>query len=106
VGREADLVRIVAANDPARRGAHLLDGRQQQADEDGDNGDDDQQFDQRKPLPLPHGRSPGRDPSPFPRKGSCGPKSGANSLSIVTRKPGERKGAVAQAARREHGHRP
>ena len=37
-----------------------------------DDGDDDQQLDQRKPLPLPHGRSPGREPALFPRKGGRG----------------------------------
>jgi hypothetical protein len=39
----AELVHVVAAVDPRRRLADLLDGGEQQADQDGDDGDDDQQ---------------------------------------------------------------
>src|SRR5262249_33992798 len=44
VDGHADLVQVVAAAGPRRRGAHLLDGGQQEADEDGDDGDDHQQL--------------------------------------------------------------
>jgi hypothetical protein len=45
---EADLPEIVGASQPARRFAHALHGRHQQAHQDRDDGDDHQQLDERK----------------------------------------------------------
>jgi hypothetical protein len=42
------LLEIVLALRTASSLASLLDGRQKQCDQDGDNGDDDEQFYQRK----------------------------------------------------------
>jgi hypothetical protein len=44
----ADVVHVVGALDAPGGVAHLLGGRQQQADEDGDDRDHHQQFDQRE----------------------------------------------------------
>src|SRR5262249_48741467 len=46
VGRQADLVQVVAAAEAAGRLPHHLHGGDEQADEDGDDGDDDQQLDE------------------------------------------------------------
>src|SRR5207248_1212311 len=48
VDGEGDLLEVVEALGPGRGGADLLDRGQQQPDKDGDDGDDDEQFDQRK----------------------------------------------------------
>src|SRR5262245_57611204 len=48
VERQADLLEVVLALRPRGRLAHLLDGGQEQADEDGNDGEDDQQLDQRE----------------------------------------------------------
>ena len=48
VQRQADLLEVVRALDPAGRLAGRLDGGQQQGDQHGDDGDDDQQLDQRE----------------------------------------------------------
>jgi hypothetical protein len=48
VQRQPDLLEIVGALSACRGFPHLLDGRQQQADQDGNNGDDDEQVDQRE----------------------------------------------------------
>ena len=45
---QADLLEVVGAADACGRLADLLDGGQQQADEDGDDGDHHQQLDQRE----------------------------------------------------------
>jgi hypothetical protein len=49
---EADLLQVVAALHAVGRLAHLLDRRQQQADEDGDDRYHDQQLDQREGPPT------------------------------------------------------
>jgi hypothetical protein len=49
---QGQLVEVVGALDAGRCLADLLDRGDQQADEDGDDGDDDQQFDERKPGPA------------------------------------------------------
>jgi hypothetical protein len=54
--RDAELLEVVRAAHPGGRFADLLDGRQEQADQDGDDRDDHQQFDQRERR----SRSPGR----------------------------------------------
>ena len=51
---EADLLEVVTALDAGGSRADLLDGEEQQADEDGDDGDHHQQLDQRErrgPVP-------------------------------------------------------
>src|SRR5262249_12946144 len=48
VGREGDLLEVVAALHAVGGLAHLLDRRQQQADEHRDDGNDDQQLDERE----------------------------------------------------------
>jgi hypothetical protein len=45
---ESDLVEVVTALDAGGGRADLLDGGEQQADEDGDDGDHHQQLDQRE----------------------------------------------------------
>jgi hypothetical protein len=53
VGGQAELLEVVGALDAGGGLADLLDGGQQQADQDGDDGDDDEQFDEgeaRKPA--------------------------------------------------------
>ena len=45
---QAELLELVLSLDTVRGFAHLLHGRQQEANEDGDDRDDHQQFDQRK----------------------------------------------------------
>src|SRR2546421_30440 len=47
---QADLLQVVLALGAGGRLAHLLDGGQEQADEDGDDGDHHQQLDQREPA--------------------------------------------------------
>jgi len=44
----ADLLQVVLAPDAGGCFAHLLDGRQEQADQDGNDGDDHQQLDERE----------------------------------------------------------
>jgi hypothetical protein len=48
VQRQADLLEVVGALDPPRGLARRLDGRQEQADQDGDDRDHDQEFNQGK----------------------------------------------------------
>jgi hypothetical protein len=45
---DSELLQLVLALHPGRRFADFLDGREQQTDQDGNDGDDDQQFDERK----------------------------------------------------------
>jgi hypothetical protein len=45
---EGDLTEVILALYAAGRFAGLLDGRQQERDEDGDHGDNNEQFDQRE----------------------------------------------------------
>src|SRR5205085_11752882 len=53
-GGQRDLLEVVAALDALGGRAHLLDGGDEQADQDGDDRDDHQQLDQREPaLPAP-----------------------------------------------------
>jgi hypothetical protein len=56
VQRQADLLEVVAALSAAGRLAGLLDGRQQQGDQDRDDRDDHEQFDERKRGPSVHAR--------------------------------------------------
>src|SRR5262249_40746495 len=49
---EADLFEVVLGRGPASRLADFLDGRHQQADEDGYDGDHHQQFDERETAPA------------------------------------------------------
>jgi hypothetical protein len=48
VDAQGELLEVVAALHPRRRLAHFLHGGQEQADEDGDDGDHHQQLDQRE----------------------------------------------------------
>src|SRR5205085_9153979 len=49
VAGKGELLEVVAATGPVGRFAHALDGWQQHGDQHGNDGDDDQQFDQGKP---------------------------------------------------------
>ena len=46
VGSDADLLQVVLALGPGRRFADLLDGREEQPDEDCDDGDHDEELDE------------------------------------------------------------
>ena len=59
VHRQANLLEVVLALRAGRGLADFLDGGQQQADEDGDDRDDHQQFDEREPGSTAHVISPG-----------------------------------------------
>jgi hypothetical protein len=48
LGRQTDLLEVVAATHAVGRFADLLDGGEQEADQHGNDGDDHQQLDQRK----------------------------------------------------------
>ena len=48
VQSQPDLLEVVLANRQVGGGAHLLHGREQQADQNGDNSDYDEQFDECK----------------------------------------------------------
>jgi hypothetical protein len=48
---QADLLQVVGAPHPGGGRANLLDGRQEEAGEDGDDRDHHQQLDQRERLP-------------------------------------------------------
>src|SRR5262249_14120262 len=58
---QADLLQVVLTFGAAGGLPHLLDGRQQQADQDGDDGNDDEQLDERKGS-ASHGWFLARDP--------------------------------------------
>src|SRR5436190_16018 len=62
---DAELFQVVAALDAVGRLPHLLHGREQQADQDADDGDDDEQLDEREAGPpaleRPHGPIPPGD---------------------------------------------
>jgi hypothetical protein len=63
---DAELSEVVAALAAGRGLAHLLDGGDEQADQDGDDGKDHQQFDQRETASASggeqrHGGLPGKD---------------------------------------------
>jgi hypothetical protein len=49
--RQADLFQVVAAGDAAGSLAHLLHGGKEEGQQDGDDGDDHEQFDQREGTP-------------------------------------------------------
>jgi hypothetical protein len=51
VQSQSNLFEIVAACHPRCGFTDLLNGRQQQTDQDGNNRNDDKQFDQREPTP-------------------------------------------------------
>jgi hypothetical protein len=53
---QPDLLQVVLALGAAGSLPDLLNGRQEQSDEDGDDGDDDQQLDQGKPRPSDSAR--------------------------------------------------
>ena len=60
--READLLEVVLALGVRRGVPDLADGRQQQPDEDGDDGEDDEQFHEReRTADSAHGHSPRGD---------------------------------------------
>jgi hypothetical protein len=48
VGRQANLLEVVGTGHPVGGLAHLLHSWQEQADQDGDDGDDYQQLDERE----------------------------------------------------------
>jgi hypothetical protein len=50
LGGQPHLLEVVHALRPRRRFADLLHGRQQEADQDGDDRDDDQKLDEREPA--------------------------------------------------------
>jgi hypothetical protein len=58
VHAQAHLLEVVAALRAGRGRPHLLDGRQQQADQDGDDRNDDEQLDQREAAPTGPGTGP------------------------------------------------
>src|SRR5262249_39622485 len=67
VAGQADLLQVVHAGQPGHGDADLLDGGEQQADEDGNNGDDDEQLDQREAasaIPAGVGASAGHEMNP------------------------------------------
>jgi hypothetical protein len=51
MGGQTQLFEVILAFHPIRRLANLLDRRQQQPNQDGDDGDDHQQLDERERLP-------------------------------------------------------
>src|SRR5262249_52713106 len=57
--RQGDLLDVVLAGGAVGALTHLLDGGDEQADEDGDDGNHHQQLDQREATPTPR-RSAGR----------------------------------------------
>jgi hypothetical protein len=93
---QADLLEVIQAAHARRSGPHLLDGGQQQADQDRDDGDDHQQLDQREATSsssLP----PVSDPGPAQSVHLClafGPGcvvlSAVHVHSIVTTSPPSR----------------
>jgi hypothetical protein len=54
VQRQTELLEVVGAAHTVGGLADLLDGGQQQANEDGNDGDDDQKLDQRETLATIH----------------------------------------------------
>jgi hypothetical protein len=56
--RQADLVQVIGAGNTVGRRPHFLHGRQQQANEYGDDGDDHKQFNQRESMTLAHRSAP------------------------------------------------
>ena len=54
VQRQAELLEVVLALGPVGRLADLLDGGQEQADQDRDDRDDDEQLDERERGPASH----------------------------------------------------
>ena len=60
VNREAQLFQVVSAFNAVRRLADFLDGGEEQADQDGDDGDDDEQLNEGKAAAGgSHGRALG-----------------------------------------------
>src|SRR5262249_37684954 len=61
---QANLLEVILTFGPRGRFPNPLYGRQQQADEQGDNGDDNEQFNESEPVAsICHGRSPYYEPS-------------------------------------------
>jgi hypothetical protein len=56
VHSQPDLLKVVLATDPAGGFAHLLNSRQKQTDQHGDNRDGDEQFDQGEGSAWLHGQ--------------------------------------------------
>jgi hypothetical protein len=61
VQRQPDLFKVVLTLQPVRRLTDFLDGGQEQADQNGDDGNDDEQLDERKggAADLSHVLAPG-----------------------------------------------
>jgi hypothetical protein len=57
VDGKANLLEVVLAGHPIGRFPDLLHGWEEQTDENGDNSDDDEQLNQRKPAAATHGQS-------------------------------------------------
>src|SRR5262249_22717105 len=93
VGRQADLVQVVAAAEAVGRLPHHLHGGDEQADEDGDDGDDDQQLEEGEGGAARDGRvhggtrglGDGRSPLTVPH-------AGASCTRILAAAPGTGKG--------------
>src|SRR5262249_43094164 len=69
VAGQAELLKVVGALGARRRLADLLDGRQEQADEDGDDGDHHQELDQREPQRA--NSAPWQEHGSHPPVGPC-----------------------------------
>ena len=98
VDRQADLLEVVDALGAAGRLAGRLDGGQEQADQDGDDGDHHQQLDQGEPSgAVPIRRTHGEKTPETDRRQGCHPghrftqRSRARNASAVNRR-----GAQAQ----------
>ena len=87
VDGQPELLEVVLAGGPGGRLADLLHRGQQQPDEHGDDGDDDQQFDQRERGPGPgtnHDTTSGSEMKPGSDAGGRGdpPSGGGESLRM------------------------
>src|SRR5262245_21920117 len=91
VQAEADLLEIVGALHPVGGLPDLLNGREKQADQDRDDGDDDEEFDERKPWRPGTWR---RGWHTAPRRGEETQRKGKNAVPSTS---GKRLPAVSQA---------
>src|SRR5262245_41350198 len=71
VGGQADLLEVVGALHPVGSLADLLYRRQQEADQDGDDGDDHQHLDQREAAPLDSPQELTHGCTPLVGRGGC-----------------------------------